>query len=65
MQCDGIRDYRGVIFVDVTSSKKNARLRGGCIVKTRVSECIYISGRTTLLEVSRVHTIIMVVCETG
>jgi hypothetical protein len=34
MQCDGIRDYIRVIFVDVMSSLENARLRGGCIVKT-------------------------------
>jgi hypothetical protein len=33
-QCDGIRDYVGVIIVDVTSCLENARLRGGCIVKT-------------------------------
>jgi hypothetical protein len=34
MQCDGIRDLIGVIFVDVASSLENASLRGGCIVKT-------------------------------
>jgi hypothetical protein len=34
MQCDGIRDYIGDIFVDVTSSLENASLSGGCIVKT-------------------------------
>ncbi|PWZ14637.1 hypothetical protein Zm00014a_011886 [Zea mays] len=34
MQCDGIRDYVGVIIVDVTSSLENARLRRGCIVET-------------------------------
>jgi hypothetical protein len=58
MQCDGIRDYIRVIFVDVMSSLENARLRGGCIVKTWVSEFIYISGRATLIEVSRVHATI-------
>jgi hypothetical protein len=34
MQCDGIRDYIGNIFSNVTSSLENAGLRGGCIVKT-------------------------------
>jgi hypothetical protein len=34
MQCDGIHDYIGSIFIDVTSSLENASLRGGCIVKT-------------------------------
>jgi hypothetical protein len=34
MQCDGVRDYIGEIFVNVTSSLDNASLRGGCIVKT-------------------------------
>jgi hypothetical protein len=34
MQCDGIRDYIGGIFIDVTSSLENASSRGGCIVKT-------------------------------
>ena len=33
-QCDGIRNFRGDIFIDVTSSLENASLRGGCIVKT-------------------------------
>jgi hypothetical protein len=32
-QCDGSRNFRGDIFIDVTSSLENARLRGGCIVK--------------------------------
>jgi hypothetical protein len=34
MQCDGICDFIGGIFIDVTSSLENASLRGGCIVKT-------------------------------
>jgi hypothetical protein len=33
-QCDGIRNFRGDIFIDVASSLENARLRGGCIVRT-------------------------------
>jgi hypothetical protein len=33
-QCDGIRNFRGDIFIDVASSLENASLRGGCIVKT-------------------------------
>ena len=34
MQCDGIHDYIGSIFIDVTCSLENASLRRGCIVKT-------------------------------
>ena len=34
MQCDGIHDYIGSIFIDVTCSLENASLRGGCIVNT-------------------------------
>jgi hypothetical protein len=34
MQCDGIRDYIGDIFVNVTSSLENASLCGGCVIKT-------------------------------
>jgi hypothetical protein len=34
MKCDGIRDYIGDIFVNVTSSLENASLRGGCVIKT-------------------------------
>jgi hypothetical protein len=33
-QCDGIRNFSGDIFIDVTSSLENASLRGGCIIKT-------------------------------
>jgi hypothetical protein len=33
-QYDGIRNFRGDIFIDMTSSLENASLRGGCIVKT-------------------------------
>jgi hypothetical protein len=65
MQCDGIRNYIGVIIVDVTSSLENARLRGGCIIRTWVSEFIYISGRATLIEVSRVHAIIWLYARQG
>ena len=65
MQCDGIRDYVGVIIVDVTSSLENARLRRGCIVETWVSKFIYISGRATLIEVSRVHATIWLYARQG
>jgi hypothetical protein len=34
MQCDGIHDYIGSIFIDAMGSLENASLRGGCIVKT-------------------------------
>jgi hypothetical protein len=33
-QCDGIHNFRGDIFIDVTSSLENANLRRGCIVET-------------------------------
>ena len=33
-QCDGIRNFRGDIFIDVASSVENASLHGGCIVKS-------------------------------
>jgi hypothetical protein len=61
MQCDGIRDYIGNIFSNVTSSLENASLHGGCI------ECrgSYISGRATLIEVSRVHATIWLYSRPG
>ena len=65
MQCDGIDEYVGDIFIDVTSSLENASLRGGCIVKTWVSKFIYISGRATLIEVSRVHATIWLYARQG
>jgi hypothetical protein len=34
MQYDGIHDYIGSIFIDVTSSLENASLRRGCVIKT-------------------------------
>ena len=34
MQCDGIHDYIGSIFIDVTSSLENASCIEGEIIKT-------------------------------
>ena len=63
MQHDGIRDYIGDIIVNVTSSLDNANLRGGWIINTWVSE--FISGRATLIEVSRVHATIWLYARPG
>jgi hypothetical protein len=55
MHCDGIHDYLGSIFIDVTSSLENASCVEDKLLK---HECrsLYISGRATLIEVSRVHS---------
>jgi hypothetical protein len=53
MQCDGIHDFMGGIFIDVTSSLENA------------SRSSYISGRATLIEVSRVHATIWLYARQG
>jgi flagellar biosynthesis/type III secretory pathway chaperone len=63
MQHDRIRDYIGDIIVNVTSSLDNANLRGGWIINTWVSE--FISGRATLIEVSRVHATIWLYARRG
>jgi flagellar biosynthesis/type III secretory pathway chaperone len=63
MQRDGIRDYIEDIIVNVTSSLDNANLRGGWIINTWVSE--FISGRATLIEVSRVHATIWLYARRG
>jgi hypothetical protein len=57
MQCDGIRDYIGNIFSNVTSSLENAGLREDVLLR---HECrsSYISGYATMIEVSRVHATI-------
>jgi hypothetical protein len=57
MQCDGIHDYIGSIFIDVTSSLENASCIEGELLKHEYRSS-YISGRATLIEVSRVHAII-------
>jgi hypothetical protein len=64
MQCDGIHDYIGSIFIDVTSSLENA----GCVEDELLKHeyrSSYISGRTTLIEVSRVHTTIWLYARRG
>jgi hypothetical protein len=57
MQCDGIHDYIGSIFIGVTSSLENARCVEDELLKHEYRSS-YISGRTTLIEVSRVHATI-------
>jgi hypothetical protein len=64
MHRDGIHDYLGSIFIDVTSSLENA----SCIEdKLLKHECrsLYISGRATLIEVSRVHATIWLYARQG
>jgi hypothetical protein len=51
MQCDGIRDYIGSIFTDVTRSLENASYVEDVLLK-RECRSAYISGRATLIEVS-------------
>jgi hypothetical protein len=53
-QCVGIHDYVGVIIVDVTSSLENASCVEDELLKHEYRSS-YISGRTTLIEMSRVH----------
>jgi hypothetical protein len=57
MQCDGIHDYIGSIFIDVTSSLENASCVEDELLKHEYRSS-YISGRATLIEVSRVHATI-------
>jgi hypothetical protein len=57
MQCDGIHDYIGSIFTDVTSSLENASCVEDELLKHEYRSS-YISGRATLIEVSRVHATI-------
>ena len=54
VQCDEIHDYIGSIFIDVTSSLENASCIEGELLKHEYRSS-YISGRATLVEVSRVH----------
>jgi hypothetical protein len=64
MQCDGIHDFIGSIFIDVTSSLENA----SCIedeLSKHEYRSPYISGRATLVEVSRVHATIWLYVRQG
>ena len=54
MQCDGIHDYIGSIFIDVTSSLENASCVEDELLKHEYRSS-YISSRATLIDVSRVH----------
>jgi hypothetical protein len=64
MQCDGIRDYIGDIFIDLTSSLENASYVEDVLLR---HECrsSHISGRATLIEVSRVHATIWLYARQG
>jgi hypothetical protein len=64
MQCDGIHDYIGSIFIDVTSSLENASCIEDELLKHEYRSS-YISGRTTLIEVSRVHATIWLYARQG
>jgi hypothetical protein len=64
MQCDGIHDYIGSIFIDVTSSLENASCLEGELLKHEYQSS-YISGRATLIEVSRVHATIWLYARQG
>jgi hypothetical protein len=57
MQCDGIHDYIGSIFIDVTSSLENTSCVEDELLKHEYQSS-YISGRATLIEVCRVHATI-------
>jgi hypothetical protein len=64
MQCDGIHDYKGSIIIDMTSSLDNA----SCIedeLLRHARRSSYISGRATLIEVSRVHATIWLYARRG
>jgi hypothetical protein len=64
MQCDGIHDYKGNIFIDVTSSLENASCVEDVLLR---HECrsSYISGYATIIEVSRVHVTIWLYARQG
>jgi hypothetical protein len=64
MQCDGIRDYIGDIFIDVTNSLENASCVEDVLLR---HECrsSYISGYATMIEVSRVHATIWLYAKRG
>jgi hypothetical protein len=64
MQCDEIHDYIGDIFIDVTSSLENASCVEDVLLR---HECwsSHISGRATLIEVSRVHATIWLYARQG
>jgi hypothetical protein len=63
-QCDGIRNFRGDIFIDVTSSLENAICVEDVLLR---HECrsSYISGYTIMIEASRVHATIWLYARQG
>jgi hypothetical protein len=64
MQSDGIHDYIGSIFIDVTSSLENASCIEDELLKHEYQSS-YISGRATLIEMSRVHATIWLYARQG
>ena len=64
MQCDGIHDYIGSIFTDVTSSLENASCVEDELLKHEYRSS-YISGCAILIEVSRVHATIWLYARRG
>jgi hypothetical protein len=64
MQCDGIHDYIGNIFIDVTSSLENASCMEDVLLRHKWQSS-HISGRATLIEVSRVHATIWLYARQG
>jgi hypothetical protein len=64
MQCDGIHDYIGSIFTDVTSSSENVSGVEDELLKHEYRSS-YISGHATLIEVSRVHATIWLYARQG
>ena len=63
-QCDGILNFRGDIFIDVTSSLENASCVEDELLKHEYRSS-YISGRAALIEVSRVHATIWLYARHG
>jgi hypothetical protein len=64
MQCDGIHDYIRSIFINVTSSLENASCVEDELLRHE-RRSSYISGRATLIEVSRVHSTIWLYARPG
>jgi hypothetical protein len=64
MQCNGIRDYIGGTFIDVTSSLENASCVEDVLLR-HDCQSSYISGYATMIEVSRVHATIWLYARQG
>jgi hypothetical protein len=64
MQCDGIHDYIGDIFVDVTSSLENASCVEDVLLRHEYRSS-YSSDCVNLIELSRVHATIWLYARHG